>query len=190
MGPSGSGKTTLLNALAGQVPASKQLTLRGRIHINGVPQQKSSHAQGYVQQEDVFFSQLTVRLPLFAAYSPVHTASSLAITCIGCPPSSQQLLVAAVSNKHACVDRQWMGRACCTSGHLSSPGNCFGGLLMAQTRLKITGALFKAPYIATLSSPSCISAHQNVSALHSTSWRPGVLGWMQASWRDCHRAIN
>lgn len=61
MGPSGSGKTTLLNALAGQVPASQQLTLRGNIKINGVPQQKSSHAQGYVQQEDVFFSQLTVR---------------------------------------------------------------------------------------------------------------------------------
>ncbi|KAK9866000.1 hypothetical protein WJX84_002019 [Apatococcus fuscideae] len=67
MGPSGSGKTTLLNALAGQVPASAKLTLQGRINVNGVPQQKSSHAQGYVQQEDVFFSQLTVRETLSLA---------------------------------------------------------------------------------------------------------------------------
>ena len=67
MGPSGSGKTTLLNALAGQVPASSRLTLWGRIHVNGTPQQQSSHAQGYVQQEDVFFSQLTVRYTLVYA---------------------------------------------------------------------------------------------------------------------------
>eukprot|EP00197_Chlamydomonas_leiostraca_P006364 CAMPEP_0202866206 /NCGR_PEP_ID=MMETSP1391-20130828/7260_1 /ASSEMBLY_ACC=CAM_ASM_000867 /TAXON_ID=1034604 /ORGANISM="Chlamydomonas leiostraca, Strain SAG 11-49" /LENGTH=699 /DNA_ID=CAMNT_0049546135 /DNA_START=95 /DNA_END=2194 /DNA_ORIENTATION=- len=60
MGPSGSGKTTLLNALAGQVPCSTSITLSGSLTINGQPSTESNHRQGYVQQEDVFYSQLTV----------------------------------------------------------------------------------------------------------------------------------
>lgn len=80
MGPSGSGKTTLLNALAGQVPASSRLTLRGRIHVNSTPQQQSSHAQGYVQQEDVFFSQLTVRYTPRQERHPQHPPVLAALT--------------------------------------------------------------------------------------------------------------
>ena len=61
MGPSGSGKTTLLNALAGQVGVQKNLDLAGEVLVNGQPMELSQHRQGYVQQEDMFFSQLTVR---------------------------------------------------------------------------------------------------------------------------------
>ena len=61
MGPSGSGKTTLLNALAGQVGVQKNLDLAGEVLVNGQPAGVSQHRQGYVQQEDMFFSQLTVR---------------------------------------------------------------------------------------------------------------------------------
>ncbi|KAL6758227.1 P-loop containing nucleoside triphosphate hydrolase protein [Haematococcus lacustris] len=60
MGPSGSGKTTLLNTLAGQVPVNGALSLSGAVAVNGVPTAASTHCQAYVQQEDVFYSQLTV----------------------------------------------------------------------------------------------------------------------------------
>lgn len=55
------GKTTLLNALAGQLPRSSALALHGAISVNGVSVEASQHRQGYVQQEDIFFSQLTVK---------------------------------------------------------------------------------------------------------------------------------
>ena len=61
MGPSGSGKTTLLNALAGQVPRQERMDLSGTVTVNGKARQESNHRQGYVQQEDIFYSQLTVR---------------------------------------------------------------------------------------------------------------------------------
>lgn len=67
IGPSGAGKTTLLNALAGQVPVSKRMTLTGSVTVNGVPITESHHRQGYVQQEDIFYSQLTVRETLMMA---------------------------------------------------------------------------------------------------------------------------
>lgn len=57
----GAGKTTLLNALAGQLPRNKELSLSGAISMNGVGVGASQHGQGYVQQEDIFFSQLTVK---------------------------------------------------------------------------------------------------------------------------------
>jgi len=79
MGPSGSGKTTLLNALAGQVPRTKGMTLRGAVELNGTPQAASHVKIGYVQQEDLFFSQLTVAETLtmaaqlrFPASTPVE----------------------------------------------------------------------------------------------------------------------
>jgi len=64
MGPSGSGKTTLLNSLAGQLLKSKGLRLEGRVHVNG----KAAHGdellklkKAYVRQEDIFYTQMTVR---------------------------------------------------------------------------------------------------------------------------------
>eukprot|EP00249_Psilotum_nudum_P023396 c28857_g1_i1 orf=512-2548(+) len=67
MGPSGSGKTTLLNVLAGQLFASPHLELTGHLYINGRPFSSSSHKLAYVRQEDLFFSQLTVRETLSLA---------------------------------------------------------------------------------------------------------------------------
>jgi len=70
MGPSGSGKSTLLNALAGQVPRSKRLRLRGNVLINGRPAgavENDAVKVGYVRQEDVFYSQLTARETLETA---------------------------------------------------------------------------------------------------------------------------
>lgn len=61
MGSSGAGKTTLLNALAGQLPYSKAVDFVGEIRVNGASATDSQHSQGYIQQDDVFYSQLTVR---------------------------------------------------------------------------------------------------------------------------------
>lgn len=61
IGPSGAGKTTLLAALAGQVPVSQRMRLSGSVTVNGTPIDRAGHRQGYVQQEDIFYSQLTVR---------------------------------------------------------------------------------------------------------------------------------
>lgn len=61
MGPSGSGKTTLLNALAGQVPCAKRMTLRGEVFLNGDPRASANVSTGYVAQHDNFYSHSTVR---------------------------------------------------------------------------------------------------------------------------------
>ena len=61
------GKTTLLNTLAGQLPFSKSLHLEGYVTANG-NQMPSPHVKtGFVAQEDLFFSQLTVRETLSMA---------------------------------------------------------------------------------------------------------------------------
>jgi len=61
MGPSGAGKTSLLNALAGRLPRSNHGELQGDITVNGRPRDKFfRHMVGYVMQDDVFFSNLTV----------------------------------------------------------------------------------------------------------------------------------
>lgn len=67
MGPSGSGKTTLLSALAGQMPYSKNIHLQGHITTNGVPLQSSKLRAGFVQQDDLFYPQLTVKETLMMA---------------------------------------------------------------------------------------------------------------------------
>ncbi|KHN06746.1 ABC transporter G family member 7 [Glycine soja] len=67
MGPSGSGKTTLLNVLAGQLTASPRLHLSGVLEFNGKPGSKNAYKFAYVRQEDLFFSQLTVRETLSLA---------------------------------------------------------------------------------------------------------------------------
>lgn len=61
LGPSGSGKTTLLNVLAGRLPHSDKMTLQGNVWVNGVSIDDAEHTPAYVTQEDLFFSQLTVR---------------------------------------------------------------------------------------------------------------------------------
>ncbi|CDP00743.1 unnamed protein product [Coffea canephora] len=67
MGPSGSGKTTLLNILAGQVMASPRLHLSGLLEVNGQKISKRTYKFAYIRQEDLFFSQLTVRETLSLA---------------------------------------------------------------------------------------------------------------------------
>ncbi|URE43428.1 ABC-2 type transporter [Musa troglodytarum] len=67
MGPSGSGKTTLLNVLAGQLMASPRLHLSGHLDINGLPMPSEGYKVAYLRQEDLFFSQLTVRETLLLA---------------------------------------------------------------------------------------------------------------------------
>ncbi|KAH7658548.1 Sulfate-transporting ATPase protein [Dioscorea alata] len=67
MGPSGSGKTTLLNVLAGQLAASPRLSLSGHLDVNGKPRSSRTYKIAYVRQEDLFFSQLTVRETLSLA---------------------------------------------------------------------------------------------------------------------------
>ncbi|XP_047341366.1 ABC transporter G family member 7 isoform X2 [Impatiens glandulifera] len=67
MGPSGSGKTTLLNVLAGQTVASPRLHLSGLFEINGRKISNKAYKFAYVRQEDLFFSQLTVRETLSLA---------------------------------------------------------------------------------------------------------------------------
>ncbi|PKA49257.1 ABC transporter G family member 7 [Apostasia shenzhenica] len=66
MGPSGSGKTTLLNVLVGQLAASPRLHLSGHMDVNGKPR-SHGYKIAYVRQEDLFFSQLTVRETLSIA---------------------------------------------------------------------------------------------------------------------------
>ncbi|CAN1241550.1 ABC transporter G family member 7 [Linum perenne] len=67
MGPSGSGKTTLLNVLAGQLMESPRLNLSGLLEVNGKPFSNRAYKLAYVRQEDLFFSQLTVRETLSLA---------------------------------------------------------------------------------------------------------------------------
>lgn len=61
LGPSGAGKTTLLNILAGQLPFNKNIELTGRVLANGRPLDSLLGHVGFVAQEDIFYSQLTVR---------------------------------------------------------------------------------------------------------------------------------
>ena len=71
MGPSGSGKTSILNALAGQVKACKGAELTGTLLIDGERCGGASSVAGlrcaYVKQEDVFYTQMSVRETLLFA---------------------------------------------------------------------------------------------------------------------------
>lgn len=71
MGPSGSGKTSLLNALAGQVKGGSSASLTGQLVINGKACGGASSVPGlrvaYVRQEDIFYTQMTVRETLLFA---------------------------------------------------------------------------------------------------------------------------
>ncbi len=87
MGPSGSGKTTLLNTLARQVACQKKLELTGEILINGQPIETANVRQGYVQQEDMFFSQLTVR---YAGCHVLHFIPAMHCSTCSTPEVMQQ----------------------------------------------------------------------------------------------------
>eukprot|EP00183_Erythrolobus_madagascarensis_P001359 CAMPEP_0185850942 /NCGR_PEP_ID=MMETSP1354-20130828/4874_1 /TAXON_ID=708628 /ORGANISM="Erythrolobus madagascarensis, Strain CCMP3276" /LENGTH=740 /DNA_ID=CAMNT_0028551673 /DNA_START=159 /DNA_END=2381 /DNA_ORIENTATION=+ len=59
MGPSGGGKTTLLHALSGRAVYG---TSQGTVLFGGQPRTKNTRKKlGYVMQDDIFFSNLTVR---------------------------------------------------------------------------------------------------------------------------------
>lgn len=61
------GKTTLLGTLAGQLPYSKKLELEGYVTANGNQMPSQKIKTGFVAQEDLFFSQMTVRETLAMA---------------------------------------------------------------------------------------------------------------------------
>lgn len=66
MGPTGCGKTSLLCALAGRLPSGG--TLSGSILVNGQPRTKAFYnIAAFVTQDDVMFSNLTVRETLRVA---------------------------------------------------------------------------------------------------------------------------
>lgn len=71
MGPSGSGKTTLLNALAGQLKGGSSASLTGQLLVDGELCGGAGQVPGlrtaYVRQEDIFYTQMTVRETLFFA---------------------------------------------------------------------------------------------------------------------------
>jgi ABC-type multidrug transport system ATPase subunit len=74
-GPSGSGKTTLLNALAGQLPYNKRMRLEGHVTANSMRVPVPGIRSGFVAQEDLFFSQMTVRETLLMAVELRNSAA-------------------------------------------------------------------------------------------------------------------
>ena len=71
VGPSGSGKTSLLNALAERVPG-KNVQLSGLLRREG--------RMSYVEQEDAFFAQLTVKETLLFAIKLARSKNELAVS--------------------------------------------------------------------------------------------------------------
>jgi len=63
MGPSGSGKSTLLEALAGQIPYSKKLSVYGNRYINGdaIMEKGGLPQTALIPQESNFFPHMTVQ---------------------------------------------------------------------------------------------------------------------------------
>ncbi|PAA74048.1 hypothetical protein BOX15_Mlig016001g1 [Macrostomum lignano] len=75
MGPSGSGKTSLMNLICGRRPPSS--TMDGEILLNNRKvTSRMRKSFGYVTQEDVFFSQLTLKQTLWF-FSQVKLPSSM-----------------------------------------------------------------------------------------------------------------
>eukprot|EP00210_Caulerpa_lentillifera_P005992 g5727.t1 len=66
MGPSGSGKTTLISVLGGRAP--KMMTTTGEVTYNGIQMDKPiRRSVGYVSQDDLLYSNLTVYETLYYA---------------------------------------------------------------------------------------------------------------------------
>ncbi|KAG8088740.1 hypothetical protein GUJ93_ZPchr0010g11065 [Zizania palustris] len=110
MGPSGSGKTTLLNVLAGQLTSSPSLHLSGYLYINGRPMSEGGYKIAYVRQEDLFFSQLTVREML-------SLATELQLPDTFAPERKESYvndllfrlrLVSAINTSNGCTDKDKM----------------------------------------------------------------------------------
>ena len=80
VGPSGSGKTSLLNALSQRVKNKQIASLQGEIYKNGhrvrEDLSKSKDVE-YVEQEDVFFAQLSVRETLAFAVELARSKRAL-----------------------------------------------------------------------------------------------------------------
>lgn len=103
IGLSGSGKTTLLNILAGTVS-------KGSVYVEGTCSSSFADSPVYVQQEDLLFSQLTVRETLLTSVSLRSAADNTA------------------AERAAIVDRlimdlglkKVMGELSCLSPHLPS----------------------------------------------------------------------
>jgi ABC-type multidrug transport system ATPase subunit len=71
-------RSTLLNALAGQVPRTKGLRLSGEVTTNG-ERRRAASSQGYVTQDDAFFSQMSVLETLTLAAKlrlPAHVSDA------------------------------------------------------------------------------------------------------------------
>jgi len=86
MGPSGCGKTTLLNLLAGRVATSRAHVVGGVVRVDGARRQAGAFRRlaAYVAQDDVLFSELTVREHIaFAAGLRVAAAADVAPTTAG-----------------------------------------------------------------------------------------------------------
>lgn len=81
----GAGKSSLLNAISETAPVTSGMTLSGRLRINGVLPARAGVRIGYVRQEDLFYSQMTVRetlemtaaLRLPAATTPEQRAEAV-----------------------------------------------------------------------------------------------------------------
>ena len=107
LGPSGSGKTSLLNVLARQVPFNPKMTLHGElVATSDDAGRNTAYRVAYVQQQDVFYSQLTVRETLQTA-AELRARASPARPPSAPPPSTTPF---AASDSRSARTRAWATR--------------------------------------------------------------------------------
>jgi ABC-type multidrug transport system ATPase subunit len=133
IGPSGAGKTTLLAALAGQMPRSSRVRLEGAVVANGAP--VAACRPGYVPQEDLFFSQLTV----------AETLALAAEMRLAAPPAERAAAVAGAIRR--------LGLAKCADtrvGDVKTRGLSGG----ERRRLSIAAEVIASPRLLFLDEPT------------------------------------